>query len=169
MPRLRLGGETELKSVETARGIITFGTVRKVRKSDFAPPDGWKLGERQEREMTMPDAKKVLAFHELWLHPDSKSGIVTFATFEKEDHVCPYGHEHLAGEIYHVVEGYGIGTIDPRTHKEIGGFAPIEHTEHATLDDARLALRYLMEDHLTLINGGPCLARQLTVPQVPRR
>jgi hypothetical protein len=158
-----------LKKVETTRGIVLLGPIKKAKKSDFDPPEGWKLRKRQEWEFTMPDTSKVIGFQELWIHPDSKSGIMTYASFEVEDRVCQYGHKHLASEVYYIVEGYGIGTIDPKTLKEIGGFAPIERTEHATLEDARLALRYLMEDDLTLINGGPCLARQLAVPQVPKQ
>jgi len=70
-------------------------------------------------------------FHERWVHRESKSGMVFYSDLDKE------------GKIKYVVEGYGTGTVDPDTFKEITEIAPIQRREFLDLEDAKRALKKL--------------------------
>ncbi len=115
----------------------------------------------------MPDGKEQTLFLEKWFHPESQSGIVAYSTFEESRRVCEHGYAHEAAAVYHVVEGYGIGTLDS-DFRETGDIAPIQRSEHGTLDDARQALRVLMEDNEALFRGGEFRNRQATTQQLPK-
>jgi hypothetical protein len=82
--------------------------------------------------------------------------------------MCQYGYSHKAAQPYYVVEGYGIGTIRTKDFTEMGGLAPIQRSEHGSLEDARQALRSLMEDNEELFLGGEFRSRQATTQQLPK-
>jgi mannose-6-phosphate isomerase-like protein (cupin superfamily) len=125
-----------MRMFETDRGVVQIFAEREERRSEFEPPGEWKLLRRQEMVSKMPDGKEETLFHQRWLHPESRSGIVAFSSFETHKTVCGYSYEHEAAEVYYVVEGYGIGTFDS-DFGEIGTIAPIQRSEDATLDGAR--------------------------------
>ena len=78
-------------------------------------------------------------FLERWVEPKSKSGIVFFSSIRRD------------GSKFYVVEGYGIGTIDPKTFKEIAGIAPIQRSEYRSLKGGRKGLAKLMRENLRAI------------------
>jgi hypothetical protein len=89
--------------------------------------DGWELFDTKEKEW-----KGEQYFHNRYVHKESKSGIVYFST-ENE------------GKKLFIVEGYGIGTINPKTFKETVDFAPIQRHELENEEDADKALVDLMK------------------------
>ncbi len=153
--------------LQTECGVIQICAEREMAGSEFGPPAGWRLLQRREMVCRMPDGKEQTLFYEKWHHTESQSGIVTYSTFEANKNVCSYGYSHEAAAVYFVVEGYGIGTLDSN-FREIGDLAPIERSEHGTHDDARQALRVLMEDNVALFRGGEFSNRQAATQQVPR-
>jgi hypothetical protein len=92
-------------------------------------PRGWELFDREEREW-----KGERYFWNRYIHRESKSGINYFSTFKD-------------GEKVFVVEGYGVGTIDPDTFKEISDIAPIQRCECDSQEEAEKALIGLMEEN----------------------
>jgi hypothetical protein len=90
------------------------------------PPYGWRLFSREERKYQDQEA-----FRERWVHDESVSGI-TFLSYAE------------AGRVNYVVEGYGIGTVDPATFRETVEQAPIVRSEHEDFAAATEALRQLM-------------------------
>jgi hypothetical protein len=80
-------------------------------------------------------------FHEQWVEPKSESGIVFYSSMRRSD-----------GSKYYVVEGYGIGTIDPKTFNEIAGIAPIQRSEYTSLKTAKKGLAELKRENLKVIN-----------------
>jgi len=156
-----------VRTFETNSGIVQIFTERKECKSEFEPPKGWKLLQRQEMNCKMPDGREETLFYERWYHPDSQSGIIAYSSFEAHDTVCDNGYAHKAAEVYCVIEGYGIGTLDSE-FREVGDIAPIQRSEHATLDQARQALHVLMEDNEALFRGEEFRNRQATTPQIPK-
>lgn len=93
----------------------------------------WELFSRREKEY---EGKKH--FYERWVHRASKSGCVFFSTVDEE------------GKVIYVVEGYGIGTVDPGEFREIADFAPIQRSVHKDEEKARRALRELMTENLEI-------------------
>lgn len=92
-------------------------------------PEGWELFEAKEKEW-----RGEHYFYNRYVHKESKSGIVYFST-ERE------------GKKLFVVEGYGIGTIDPETFEEITDFTPIQRHEKEKEEDAEEALFDLMKEN----------------------
>jgi hypothetical protein len=156
-----------VRKFETDSGIVQISAEREAAESEFGPPARWKLIQRREMDCKMPDGKEQSLFHEKWFHPESQSGIVTYSSFEARKAVCSYGYAHEAADVYYVIEGYGIGTLDAG-FREIGDIAPIQRTEHATLDQARQALRALMEDNEALFRGEEFRNRQAAIQQLPK-
>lgn len=99
-------------------------------KESMALPDGWTLFDSKEKEV-----EGDRYFYNRYIHKKSKSGIVYYSTKSR------------AGKKYFVVEGYGIGTIDPRTFKEITDSAPIQRHEKDTEEQAEKALFELMKEN----------------------
>ena len=93
----------------------------------------YTLLKRQEKPFK---GKKF--FLEKWVEPKSKSGIVFFSTVKPD------------GSRYYVVEGYGIGTIDPKTFTAIADLAPIQRSEYRSLEAARKGLAKLMRENLEI-------------------
>ena len=156
-----------MRAFQTEFGIVQINAERAAAESEFEPPMGWKLLQRREMDCKMPDGKVETLFYEKWFHPESQSGITAYSTFEANKSVCENGFLHEAAEVYYIVEGYGIGTLDS-DFKEIGDIAPIERSEHGAIDDARQALRVLMEDNVELFRGGGFRNRQGATRQLPR-
>ncbi len=156
-----------MRTFETDNGVVQVSAEKEEAKSEFTPPAGWKLFQRRELDCKMPNGKEHTLFHEKWFHPTSQSGIVAYSSFEERKVVCSYGCAHGAADVYYVVEAYGIGTLDSN-FREIGEFAPIQRSEHATLDDARQALLVLMEDNEALFRGGEFRNRQAATQQLPK-
>ena len=94
-----------------------------------------------ERKVRRYKGKKI--FFEKWVEPRSKSGIVFYSNVKPK------------GSIYYVVEGYGIGTIDPKTFSEIPGVgcAPIQRSEYKSLAEAREGLAKLMKSNIEVATG----------------
>jgi hypothetical protein len=156
-----------MREFETDIGIVQIYTERETADSEFKPLAGWKLVQRREMGCKMPDGKEQTLFYEKWFHPESKSGIVSYSSLDPHSSVCSYGYMHQAAEVYYVVEGYGIGTLDSN-FREIGDIAPIQRSEHATPDDASEALRLLMEDDEALFRGEEFRGRQARTQQLPK-
>ena len=156
-----------MRTFQTDCGTVQVTAERAEAKSEFEPPTGWKLLQRREVDCSMPFGKNETLFHEKWFHPDSQSGIVAYSTFEASRNVCGYEYSHEAAAVYYVVEGYGIGTLDS-DFREIGEIAPVERSEHGALEDARQALRVLMEDNEALFRGGEFRNRQAATLQLPK-
>ena len=97
----------------------------------------WRLKKRVEREY----GGKVF-FYDQWVEPESKSGIVFMNGIDRKS--C---------KIIYVVEGYGIGTVDPKTFKEIADGAPIEHFETESYEEAKRILEMLKEHNYRLAKG----------------
>lgn len=93
--------------------------------------DAWELHSRKEVEH-----EGETYFYERWVHPPSKSGIIFFSDRSKD-----------SGRKIYVVEGYGVGTINPKTFKEIASMAPIQRTEWLTEEEGRAALERLKEEN----------------------
>lgn len=81
-------------------------------------------------------------FFEKWVEQKSKSGIVFYSSMRRSD-----------GRKYYIVEGYGIGTIDPKTFKEIAGIAPIQRSEYRSPQAGRKGLAKLMRENLRIIKN----------------
>ena len=79
-------------------------------------------------------------FFEQWVEPKSKSGIVFFSSIRRD------------GSKFYVVEGYEIGTIDPKTFKEIEDGAIIQRSEYTSLREAKKGLAELKRENLEAIN-----------------
>jgi len=92
-------------------------------------------------------------FYERWVHVKSKSGIVFYSTICTNPQPNFYGYEHKKGSVYFVVEGYGIGTIDPKTFKEITNGTCIQHTEYEDREQAILGLQSLILEKNKIIEG----------------
>ena len=92
--------------------------------------NGWTLFDSKEKEH-----EGDRYFYNRYIHRESKSGIVYYSTKSR------------AGKKYFVVEGYGIGTIDPKTFKEITEGAPIQRHEKDTEAEAEKALINLMKEN----------------------
>lgn len=92
------------------------------------PPHNWHLLDRKRQTYQGHEL-----FLERWVHDASRSGIRFFSVVE-------------AGQPKYVVEGYGVGTINPATFEEVTDEAPIQRSEHEDYQEAREALNTLMED-----------------------
>lgn len=90
----------------------------------------WELFSRQEKEH-----EGDTYFFERWVHRPSKSGIIFFS------------NKAASGRKIFVVEGYGIGTIDPKTFEESADVAPIQRTEWLTEEEGRAALERLKQEN----------------------
>lgn len=99
-------------------------------KSDLKLPEDWELYDAEEKEW-----KGDRYFYNRYVHKDSKSGIVYFSTYRESMKVF-------------VVEGYGIGTIDPNTFKEIAAIAPIQRYERNNKEEAERVLIDLMKGNI---------------------
>jgi len=73
----------------------------------------WKLFDRKKK---MWEGKEF--FFEKWVQPESKSGIIFFSVWDQAKNKKKF-----------IIEGYGIGTIDPKKFKEIAPVAPIQRFE----------------------------------------
>jgi hypothetical protein len=93
----------------------------------------WELFSR---ELRYHKGKRY--FFERWVHKPSKSGMIFYSTIRP------------SGERFYVVEGYGIGTIDPYKFREIAGIAPIQRFECDNYYEARKRLRELQRENLEL-------------------
>jgi len=91
----------------------------------------WKLHSREEKEY-----EGDTYFFERWVDPSSNSGMVFFSGRSKE-----------TGRKIFIVEGYGIGTIDPKRFKEIAPMAPIQRTTWSTEEEGRAALERLKQEN----------------------
>ncbi len=156
-----------MRTFETDNGVVQVLAEKEEAKSEFTPPAGWKLLQRKDMDCKMPDGKEQTLFYEKWFHLESQSGIVAYFSFEERKTVCSYGYAHEAADVYYVVEGYGIGTLDS-DFREIGDVAPIQRSEHVSLDYARQALLVLMEDNEALFRGGEFRNRQAATQQLPK-
>lgn len=111
----------------------------------------WKLFDRKEAKI---EGKRC--FYEKWIEPKGKSGIVFFCYPEE-------------GRVVYVVEGYGVGTINPKTFRELGGIAPIQTYRFHGFGTARKALTYLKQWNTPSCSGAEghrlaeCLRR---LPQI---
>lgn len=93
-------------------------------------PEGWELYDRREKEY---EGDKY--FYNRYVHRESESGMVYFSTLIKDKKVF-------------VVEGYGIGTIDPEKFVEISDIAPIQRYEIEREDLAEKVLIDLMNENI---------------------
>lgn len=98
-------------------------------KEGLELPDGWTPFDAKEKEF-----EGDRYFYNRYIHRESKSGIVFYST-------------KSGGKKFFVVEGYGIGTINPRTFKEITDGAPIQRHEKDTEEEAEKALIDLMKEN----------------------
>lgn len=99
----------------------------------------WQLLDRKAKEH---QGKSF--FYERYVQRESKSGIVFYSTLKR-----------VKGKkisIY-VIEGYGIGTIDPKTFGEIGKMAPIQRYELRDYATAKKTLEALKEFNSRLAQG----------------
>lgn len=96
----------------------------------------WKLFKRRTKNY---EGRNY--FHEKWVDPITKSGMVFYSTLSDSDKKNFYGYKHPKGNVYFVVEGYGKGTISQRTFKEIGPSAPIERYEFEDKNRAKAKLK----------------------------
>ena len=95
--------------------------------------DEWRLFDRRKK---MYHGQTF--FYERWVHDRSKSGVVFYSTLDKD------------GRVFYVVEGYGIGTINSKTFTERSQCAPIQRSEHYSLEEATEALQKLKRENLKL-------------------
>lgn len=100
--------------------------------NEFTPYPGWRLHSRQEKQYM-----GTLHFYERWVHDRSKSGIIFLSTV-KDDRVV------------YIAEGYGIGTINPKTFTERGGMAPIQRSVQFTVEAGQAALLDIMKENAQL-------------------
>lgn len=96
----------------------------------------WKLLNRKEKTF-----KGKQIFYERWVEKSTKSGIV-FLSGVKE-----------TGESVFIVEGYGIGTINPKNFKPIAKSAPIQRYELTSEQEGREILTQLQEFNYRLAHG----------------
>jgi hypothetical protein len=106
-------------------------------KNKLDLPEGWEVFDTKEKEK-----KGEKYFHNRYIHKESKSGVIYFST-EK------------GGKRLFIVEGYGIGTIDPETFKEIAELAPLQRYELEKEEDAEKALIDLMNKNIDFWKGHP--------------
>ena len=100
-------------------------------KQKLKLPEGWELYDSEEKEW-----KGGKYFFNRYVHRESKSGIVYLSTITSEE-----------SKVF-IIEGYGIGTIDPITFKEIADIAPIQRYEIEREDLAEKVLIDLMNENI---------------------
>ncbi len=105
-------------------------------KEGLELPEGWELFDTKEKEF-----EGDRYFYNRYIHKKSKSGIVFYST-------------KSGGKKFFVVEGYSIGTINPRTFKEITDSALIQRHEKDTEEEAEKALIELMKENTRHIMEG---------------
>lgn len=106
---------------------MKFKNLEDNRKSDVMRKGKWELFSRREKEY-----KDKEFFFEKWVNPETKSGMVFFSTI-------------VGNRITYVVEGYGVGTINPENFDEIADSAPIQRYEFHDLKKARRCLEDLKQ------------------------
>lgn len=94
-------------------------------------PEGWELFDRKTKKV---DGETY--FFNRYINKKLKSGIIYLSGTSKK-----------TGEKAYIVEGYGIGTIDPKTFKEIASAAPIARFEESTEEEAEKKLIELMKEY----------------------